>query len=123
VNANDDASSLAVLEGSWTLSAIEGFEIPAGLREHPSLSVDAQGRVSGSSGVNRFHGALDPDGARVFGPLATTRRAGPPQAMALETAFLNALGNAAFVEGGDGQVTLSGPDGGQLTLVRAERLP
>jgi heat shock protein HslJ len=120
VNATDDAESLAIPEGRCTLSSIEGFGIPAGLRHHPFLSVEAQGRVSGFSGVNRFSGALDPDGERVFPPLATTRRAGPPEAMALETAFLSALGNAAAVELGEKRLTLSGPDGGRLTLVRTE---
>ena len=118
MNANDDATSLAVLEGEWTLSAIEGFDIPAGLRGEPGLSVDSEGRVSGFSGVNRFSGTLDPDGTGVFRPLATTRRAGPPDAMALETAFLKALDSAAAVEGSEDQVTLSGPDGSAVTLFR-----
>ena len=120
MNANDDATTLAMLEGRWTLSAIEGFDIPAGLRGEPSLSVDAEGRVSGFSGVNRFSGALDRDGPRIFRPLATTRRAGPPEAMALETAFLEAMSRATVVEGGRDRLTLSGPDGGGMTLVRGE---
>jgi heat shock protein HslJ len=120
VNANDDATSLAVLEGSWTLSAIDGFEIPEGGGRAPFLSVDAEGKVSGSAGVNRFSGSLDPDGANVFRPLATTRRAGPPEAMALEKAFLNVLSHADSVEGNEERLTLSAPGGRSATLVRAE---
>ena len=51
-----------------------------------------KGTVSGFTGVNRFNGHFTPQGERLFGPgLATTRRAGPPAAMKLEAAFLQAM--------------------------------
>lgn len=119
MNANDDATSLAVLEGSWELESIEGFELPDDLSRRPILTVAANGDVQGSTGVNRFSGTLDTDGSRLFRPLATTRRAGPPEAMALEAAFLKALDGAVAVEARDNRVVLSGTDRQRLTLTRS----
>jgi len=58
------------------------------------MRLDAkQKRVTGYSGVNSFTGAFESGPASLsFGPLAATRRAGPPQAMTFETAFFKALG-------------------------------
>lgn len=119
MNANDDATSLAVLEGSWVLESIDGFELPENLPRRPAVVVTADGSVQGSTGVNRFRGALDNDGNRLFGPLASTRRAGPPKAMALEAAFLYALNVAIAVEARDNRVILSGAEGQRLTLDRS----
>ncbi|MCX6431764.1 MAG: META domain-containing protein [Actinobacteria bacterium] len=49
--------------------------------------------VSGSSGVNTYAGAFtsSPEGAMDFGPLATTRMAGPDDAMKAETVYLAVL--------------------------------
>lgn len=52
----------------------------------------AEGRAFGSAGVNRYSGSAELDGERLaFGPLAVTRMAGLPEAMADEDAFLAAL--------------------------------
>jgi len=57
------------------------------------LRLDAQkGRATGYSGVNSFTGTYQSSGANLkFGPIAATRRAGPPAAMAFESAFFKAL--------------------------------
>jgi len=57
------------------------------------LRLDAQKqRATGYSGVNSFTGAYQSSGAHLkFGPIAATRRAGPPAAMAFESAFFKAL--------------------------------
>ena len=49
--------------------------------------------VSGSSGVNTYAGTFtsSPEGAMDFGPLATTRMAGPKDAMRAEAAYLAVL--------------------------------
>ncbi len=67
-----------------------------------------EARVTGSGGVNRLtgHFALSGDELR-FGPLATTRMAGPENAMQRETAFLAALE----------RVTSYALDGRTLTLL------
>lgn len=53
----------------------------------------ADGKGSGSSGVNRYNGSYTSaaDGSLSFGPLASTRMAGPDAAMKLEQAYLTAL--------------------------------
>ncbi len=57
------------------------------------LRLDArQKRATGYSGVNSFSGAFESGPASLkFGPLAATRRAGPPPAMAFEAALFKAL--------------------------------
>ena len=57
------------------------------------LRLDArQKRATGYSGVNSFSGSYESGAARLkFGPVAATRRAGPPAAMAFEAAFFKAL--------------------------------
>jgi heat shock protein HslJ len=53
-------------------------------------------RATGYAGVNRFSGGYELDGTSLrFGPLATTRRAGPPEAELLEASVLTALGSTA----------------------------
>ncbi len=58
-----------------------------------SLEFDRDGRrATGHGGVNRFGGRFEQDGAKLsFGPLAMTRRLGPPEQMALETRYTEML--------------------------------
>jgi len=85
----------APLEGTrWVLAEIGGNRAAMGLDDEPvTLQLDRAVRLAtGYAGVNRFSGVYDLDGASLrFGPLATTRRAGPPEAESLETAVLAAL--------------------------------
>lgn len=77
---------------AWTVRRIAGFDLPADARR-PTLRLDAEtAQASGFAGVNRFTGSyeLDAEGLS-FGPLASTRMAGPPEAMALEQVYLEAL--------------------------------
>lgn len=61
-------------------------------RAQTTIAFKADGSVSGSTGVNRFHGQAKIDGDRVtIGPLATTRRAGPPALMDQEARFLKSI--------------------------------
>jgi heat shock protein HslJ len=57
------------------------------------LRLDARKkRATGYSGVNSFSGTYEASAAGLkFGPLAATRRAGPPAAMAFESAYFKAL--------------------------------
>jgi heat shock protein HslJ len=65
------------------------------------------GRVSGSTGCNRFTGTFGQDrSALTIGPLATTRRACVPEAMKREQRFLAVLGKVRKVEGTLLQLTL-----------------
>ena len=77
-----------------------------------TLTFGADGRVSGSTGCNRFFGqyTLAPSGALALSQVGSTRMACPGPAMAQEGRFLAALGTA----------TQAVVDGGRLTLVSAE---
>ena len=81
----------AELTGSWTLVAVDGRPVPE-VGETPMLQIFRDGTAAGISGVNQFQTQLDAgDGRLSFGPVATTKMAGPPEAMALEDSFLTHL--------------------------------
>lgn len=87
------------LAGEWILKFLAGATLPDDVAvpkdaKAPTLKIAADGTVSGFSGVNRVMGKLAGTEGKLFGPLAGTRMAGPPQAMKLETAFLQALEKA-----------------------------
>lgn len=109
--------------GTWTLVELGGEAVAAPGRA-PSLTIDADGGLSGFAGVNRFHGELDAErlraGAFAAGPLAATRMAGPPEAMELETRFLRALGEADGMRV-EGEALVLTRDG--HTLLRLRRGP
>ena len=75
----------------WRLAELGGAQVVAIDEERgPHLVLDLEeSRVAGSGGVNRIMGTfvLAEDELR-FGPLASTRMAGPEEAMEQERAFL-----------------------------------
>ena len=93
----------------WTLVELDGESVEVGESgQAPSLVLDLEeARVTGSGGVNRLTGsfALSEDELR-FGPLATTRMAGPDDAMAREHAFLDALARVTSYELDERTLTL-----------------
>jgi heat shock protein HslJ len=92
-------------EGHWEVSeiAIGGELVPPIEGSQLTLSVE-DGRVWGSSGVNRFAGRFGDDG--LLGPLATTRMAGPDELMAQEDIFLRHLDEAEAWEHADQGISL-----------------
>ena len=67
-------------------------EFPGGRAPFVLLDRD-KAQVNGYSGVNNFFGGFEASGTSLsFDRLASTRRAGPPAAMAVESAFFKALG-------------------------------
>jgi heat shock protein HslJ len=91
-----EAVKITDLTGTrWTLSVLDGQAIlPSSTGwASPGLDFAADGQsVSGFSGVNRFGGRYAQDGAALtFGPLAMTRRAGPPELMQTESRFTRIL--------------------------------
>jgi heat shock protein HslJ len=89
----------------WLLVSIEGDTVDVEGRV-PSLTFDDEGRVAGTTGVNRVMGSYEVVGTAGdelrLGGLATTRMAGPEDAMALEQQFLAALGGGGdFAIDGD----------------------
>ena len=95
---------------TWTLTELNGkpFAAPAEGRGAPTLQFDAEKKsASGFSGVNRFFGGYTKDGDKLkFGALAGTRMAGPPEAMAAESAFLAMLASVTGWQIADGALAL-----------------
>ena len=74
--------------GSWILVEISGEKIEG---RAPTIRFTEKG-FDGSTGVNRFFGKYAEEGEKLFGDgIGMTRRAGPPEAMKLESDFVNAL--------------------------------
>jgi 4a-hydroxytetrahydrobiopterin dehydratase len=68
------------------------------------------GAVAGKAPVNRFHGSMDGAGSEIsVGPLAVTRRAGPPPLMDAEQRFLAALERVTTKEEVGQRLALTGP--------------
>ena len=78
------------LAGIWQLVG----DVPVGARI-PTLGIQRDGHVGGSSGVNRYQTTLEsvgePEGSFRVGAPSTTRMMGPREAMQLEASFLDAL--------------------------------
>jgi len=86
---------IASLAGqSWTCVTLDGAAITA--TRPPTITFDGAGRVNGFSGVNRFGGSVESAkaGELHFGQMMSTKMAGPPEQMALESSFLGALARA-----------------------------
>ena len=74
------------LGGAWTVQEIGGA---ATSEPRPELTFGPDGRLSGTTGVNRIMGQYEvKDGLLVVGDAVTTRMAGPPEAMAQEQRLL-----------------------------------
>ena len=91
-SANQPIASLA--GQSWICVTLDGAAITA--TRPPTITFDGAGRVNGFSGVNRFGGSVESAkaGELHFGQMMSTKMAGPPEQMALESSFLSALTRA-----------------------------
>jgi heat shock protein HslJ len=114
---------LSQLAGEWTLSQLGGSPI-AGLLaggKAPTLNFAKDGVVSGFGGVNRFGGGkVDASqlaqGNLNLGNMFSTKMAGSPEAMKLESDYLAALSNAKSFKLMDGGKGLSLTDGASELL-------
>ncbi len=109
----------AGIEGDWRLVSI-GEDAVESVERAPTLSIAVDGAVTGSTGVNRLNGKLPQGGKTLFGALATTRRAGSPAAMKMESAFLTRLGKATQSRRDGDRLHLLGPDGDLLLVFQSE---
>ena len=85
----------------------------------PTLSITAEGAVSGFTGVNRLHGNLLTQGDVLFGPLASTRRAGPPAAMKMESEFLSRVAKSTQYRRTTNELKLLDADNTVLLVFRS----
>ena len=114
---------IASLAGqSWTCVTLDGAAITA--TRPPTITFDGAGRVNGFSGVNRFGGSVESAeaGELHFGQMMSTKMAGPPEQMTLESSFLSALTRADRYAVADGKLNLSA---GATTVIqfKSEPLP
>lgn len=120
--AGSPAAEAPALGGAdWRLVELDGQPLASvAARQPPTLRFDpATGRVSGATGVNRIGGPYRLQGQQLtLGPLAGTRMAGPPDAMALEDAVLAMLGRVAGAQVRQGRLALV--DAGGRVLARFE---
>ncbi|MCM1199279.1 MAG: META domain-containing protein, partial [Clostridium sp.] len=81
------------------------------------------GKLYGSTGVNRFFGTYNLDGPKLqLGAVGATKMAGPEKDMEFEQEFLSAMGRALTVKGnGNGRLLLCDEDGNVvMELVKSE---
>jgi heat shock protein HslJ len=78
------------MTGEWKLTKI-GDSLIEDIDHELSLVIAEDGKVNGNTGVNLLMGQLSTDQQKLFGTLATTRRAGAPEMMQRENTFLDAL--------------------------------
>ena len=123
--AEPNAATEATIEGHWILVDLGGqrFDAPEKGPKLPEFSCAADGKINGYTGLNQFNGQLDVAALKekrfAAGPLATTRRGGPPRVMEIERSFLAAIQEANVVVSG-GLLSLE-RDG--VTLATFKRAP
>lgn len=115
-------SDNALAGTSWLVQEIGGVVTTP---PKPEVSFGDDGRLSGTTGVNRVMGGYEvpDDGTLRFDNAATTRMAGPPEGMAQEQALLALItGDQPFGLSGD-RLLIGAPGGAQLLLVRPSVQP
>jgi len=120
-SSSDPAQTLDNL--SWRLVELHN-QPPSGTdaSSTPTLLFDTTAkRVSGFSGVNRFSGPYTLTGTQLsFGSLISTRMAGPPDAMNLESDYLKALASVTEWSVVEGQLVVLNTD--KAIVLRFEKL-
>lgn len=90
--ATDDLSMQSII-GNWLCEDIDKKGVIDIAQS--TLELKPDGTVAGNTSVNRYSGTVEiSDNNFALGPLATTRRAGPPALMDQESRFLAALAKA-----------------------------
>lgn len=99
-NASVPPAPLSLLDTKWIYSGFEQEEIggvsftPFQSEPAPNLTLNEDGKASGSGGVNRFFGNYEVDsekGSIKIGALGSTRKGGPPAAMKQENEYFQRL--------------------------------
>ena len=119
----EKAPDPASLVGTWELTRLAGLAVEKS-SQAPFIQFGANNTVAGSTGVNRFNGKTDPAQLSLGGikldQLATTRRAGEPAMMELESKFLRAMAGATRWRVKGSELVLSNESGEQLAFRRTE---
>ena len=107
----DDSAKLSA--NAWKVASLGGTAVtPAA----PLTAEFSAGKISGSTGINRFSGSYttQPGNLISIQPGPMTLAAGSPQAMALQTAYVKALTDAKAYTVDDSKLTLSDSAGTAL---------
>ena len=106
-----NATSDALAGTQWELLAIDGEAVTRG--DSPLLvTFGHDGRVSGSTGVNQLTASYSlTHDYLTFGPLATTRRAGPPELMEQEHRIVASLAGMCSYRLDARTLSIDGPQG------------
>ena len=115
--ATGDSEQPPTMTGEWKLVKIGESETPTSVTA--TLNVTAEGKVSGSTGVNSYSGQLAKE-KKLFGPLISTRRAGPREAMEVESALTKAMSEATRFEVRNKQLTIYAGETPRLVFERVE---
>jgi heat shock protein HslJ len=91
---------------------VSGEEISLPPTGRPGMTISEPGLVKGFAGVNQFLGTvrIRPDGSVLPGPFASTRKAGPPELMAVEDGFLRAFGLVRKARSAESGLTFTSED-------------
>jgi heat shock protein HslJ len=92
-------ATLELVGPTWQVVEINGSPVSCDQSKRgPNLVFSGEGRVSGSTGCNRFTGTYTQDGNSLkFAAMAMTKMACPPPLDALERSFLQATAATASV--------------------------
>ncbi|HSI99185.1 MAG TPA: META domain-containing protein [Patescibacteria group bacterium] len=108
--------------GAWQLAAaiVDGQELEL-LDDHPVTAVIEGSTIGGRSACNEYGGRIEVagDGVRIGELGGTAMACGPDEVMALEAAYLAALGRVRAIEVIDGRLALRG----QAVDLRFDPLP
>ena len=104
IEASDMTNVNAAAGKEWTLTALRGQQIDTA---KPPTMVFAHGRLSVFGGINQLSGsyALVGDGV-LMGDIASTKKAGPPELMELESDFAAILAKVDGFNVSGNQLTL-----------------
>ncbi len=116
--------ALPLAKTHWILVEVKGTSVAPGTGRPPYILFDPEKkRVTGYGGVNSFFGGYETSGDELRMPrLASTRRAGPPELMQLESAFFGALAATRSYRMTENGLQMLDPGGGVVARFRVERL-
>ena len=106
---------------AWQVVTLPGFSLAPGSSlslGSLNLRFEAPARAAGNSGVNRFGAEVIADASRLrFASAISTRMAGPPDMMALESEFLARLQSVAAWKIDGNRLRLSDAAGADLMVL------
>lgn len=115
--ATAGAAAAASPIGRWRAVEIDGLPTVPGVET--TFELDAEGRVSGRGGCNRYGGdATVGDGAITFGPMMATEMACPPPSMDQEGRYFRALSGVASWRIAGDRLVLAERDGRPRVVFR-----